>query len=120
MDSPKLHFARGQRLLKPGEFKRVFDKACRSSDNHLTVLAIRNTLGYGRLGLAISKKNVKLAVQRNRIKRLIRESFRHHQATLADYDLVVMARRGVADLGNQEIVTSLERHWRRIQQRCAE
>ncbi len=119
MDSPNLHFTRGQRLLKPGEFKRVFNQACRSSDQHLTVFAAPNSLQTARLGLAISKKNVKLAVQRNRIKRLIRESFRHHPQTLTGFDLVVMARRGVTELDNSEITRALEKHWRRIQDKCA-
>jgi ribonuclease P protein component len=120
LESPNLRFARGQRLLKPGEFKRVFDRACRSADKHLTVLAAVNLLPHGRLGLAISKKNVKLAVQRNRIKRLVRESFRHHQDIVSGYDVVVMVRRGIDDLSNAEITAALHKHWRRIQQKCAE
>lgn len=120
MESPNLRFARGQRLLKPGDFKRVFERACRSADKFLTVLAVANDLPQGRLGLAISKKNVKLAVQRNRIKRLVRESFRHHQDITPGYDFVVMVRKGVDGLDNPEIVAALHKHWRRIQQKCAE
>lgn len=112
-------FARTKRLLKPGEFKQVFDHSIRSSDANLTVFARPNSLEHARLGLAISKKQLKLAVERNRIKRLVRESFRHHQDALRGLDLVVLARRGIAELDNQEISSALERHWQRLIKRCA-
>ena len=54
----------------------------------------------------IGKKNVKLAVQRNRLKRLIRESFRHNQETLAGWDIVVIARKGLGELENPSCTSS--------------
>ena len=113
-------FARSKRLLKPGEFKQVFDHSTRSSDSNLTIFGRPNTLANGRLGLAISKKQLKLAVDRNRIKRLVRESFRQHQSRLCGLDLVVLARRSIHDLDNRQILHALERHWQRIIKRCAE
>ena len=71
-------FPKRARLLKPAEFSRVFKKAHRSSDRQLTILAAPNDLDYPRLGLAISKKHAKRAVDRNRIKRIVRESFRQN------------------------------------------
>ena len=112
-------FARDKRLLKPGDFKRVFDQAVRSGDAFLTVFARPNSLGVARLGLAISKKQLKLAVDRNRIKRLVRESFRRHQTRLRGLDIVVMARAGIKTQSNQQILQSLERHWQRVTQQCA-
>jgi ribonuclease P protein component len=56
-----------------------------------------------RLGLAIAKKRVKLAVQRNRIKRIIRESFRLNQHVLPAIDMVVMVKSGIDQLDNKEI-----------------
>lgn len=113
-------FSRCKRLLKPGEFKQVFDHSTRSSDSNLTIFGRPNTLGNARLGLAISKKQLKLAVDRNRIKRLVRESFRQHQLALCNLDLVVLARRSIHDLDNRQILHALERHWQRIIKRCAE
>mgnify|MGYP001570984818 FL=1 len=79
------------RLLKATEFNRVFDKAVRTSDQYFTVLARPNDLEFPRLGLAISKKKARLAVTRNRLKRIIRESFRQrqHQLCCADRKSVV-------------------------------
>lgn len=113
-------FARHKRLLKPGDFKQVFDYSTRSSDKELTVFGRPNTLENARLGLAISKKQLKRAVDRNRIKRLVRESFRQHQLTLVGLDLVVLARRSIHELNNQQILHALERHWQRVIKRCAD
>ena len=112
-------FKRRARLLKPDEFSRVFKKAIRSSDKMLTVLAAPNKLGYSRLGLAISKKNAKRAVDRNRIKRIIRESFRQNQTRLPEVDLVIMAKPQTKAAVNSDIFTSLEHHWNRLIKQCA-
>jgi ribonuclease P protein component len=62
-------------------------------------LALQTGQPSSRLGLAISKKQIRRAVDRNRLKRHIRESFRHHRKRLTGLDLVVMARpaAGLAD-----------------------
>lgn len=67
-----------------------------------------------RLGLVISKKVDKSAVKRNRIKRLVRESFRvKKQLKSADY--VVMAKPGVSKLSNQLITQSLNQLWQKCE-----
>ncbi|MDH5183756.1 MAG: ribonuclease P protein component [Gammaproteobacteria bacterium] len=114
------NFSRSKRLLKPGEFKQVFDHSTRSSDSNLTVFCRPNSQGNARLGLAISKKQLKRAVDRNRIKRLVRESFRQHQFVLSSLDLVVLARRSIHELDNRQVLHALERHWQRVIKRCAD
>ncbi len=64
-----------------------------------------------RLGLVISKKNVPAAVQRNRVKRLVREHFRQRRTQLSAVDLVVLARKDVHKLGNAAIRQRLESLW---------
>lgn len=107
------------RLLKPDEFSRVFKQAIRSSDRMLTILAAENNLSHPRLGLAISKKNAKRAVDRNRIKRIIRESFRQNQSILPMVDLVVMAKPQTKSATNSELFASLEHHWNKLIKQCA-
>lgn len=104
-------FPKERRLLRPEEFQRVFQNPCRSGDAALLVLARGNGLGHARLGLAISVKSARSAVVRNRIKRIVRESFRHRQGTLGALDFVVTARAGVGTLSGEQLRTALERHW---------
>jgi ribonuclease P protein component len=59
----------------------------------------------GRLGVIVAKKNVGKAVQRNRIKRLIRETFRIRKCDLKQADLVVMARKGLQTVENNQCQT---------------
>lgn len=128
MTDERACFTRHVRLLKPDEFSRVFKNPVRSSDRYLTILAvvregadvensglkISDQISSSRLGLAISKKNAKRAVDRNRIKRLIRESFRQNLHALPSIDLVVMAKPITKNAENQQIFQSLEQHWNKL------
>lgn len=116
--SAPYRLTRQQRMLKASDYQSVFEQACKSSDSYLIVLARNNGQDVARLGLAISKKRIKLAVERNRLKRLIRESFRHNQSALSGLDCVVLARTGVAHANNQTLLLSLARHWQQIVRRC--
>jgi ribonuclease P protein component len=59
-------------------------------------------------------------VERNRIKRVIRESFRMARVGLPGVDLVVMSRAGAREADNRRLRFSLEGHWRRIIGKCGE
>ena len=107
------------RLLKAVEFDRVFDKSVRSSDRFFTVLARPNEKGGARLGLAISKRKASLAVARNRIKRITRESFRRAQQK-HDADYVVMCGKLGTQGSNKQLFRSLEKHWQNLKKKCAE
>ncbi len=110
-------FNRESRLLTPGQFQTVFTKPIRFGSSHITILVTSNLNEKNRLGLAIAKKRVKLAVQRNRIKRQIRESFRLNQHKLPHIDIVVMVKSGTDKLDNNQINQQLEKIWRKIIQR---
>ena len=73
--------------------------------------ARKNGANLPRLGLIISKKSIKHAVGRNRVKRLTRESFRLGQARLGGLDVVVMSRAGVGELSNPKLRAVLDKHW---------
>lgn len=108
-------FSRSKRLLVPKQFKAVFDSPTgKVPGKHLLILAKDNQLDHPRLGLVIGKKSVKLSVQRNRIKRVIRDSFRHHQESLAGWDIVIVARKGLGDLENTELHLHFAKLWKRL------
>jgi len=111
--SPANRFTKSNRLLEAAAFGRVFEKATRSRDKLFTVLCRRNQTSNGRLGLAISKKHCRLATARNRIKRIIRESFRQQQSLLSGLDVVVINQPGATRASRQEIADSLDKHWQR-------
>ncbi|HHJ14555.1 MAG TPA: ribonuclease P protein component [Gammaproteobacteria bacterium] len=115
MSRQRATYPRSYRLLTAADFQRVF-KRCenRASDRYITVLARHNGLGHPRLGTVVSIRNAGGAVCRNRIKRLVRESFRQHQRKLDSLDLVVLVRAGIRELDNRKIFRSLEAHWRKI------
>src|SRR5262245_52581828 len=71
------------RLQKPSDFKQVWKEGARVSVSPFALVSRRNGLGYPRFGVSISKRNVRLAVQRNRIKRLARHAFRIRQSLLS-------------------------------------
>lgn len=106
------------RLLNVRDYDRVFQDAHKSSGKALTVLARRSGRDSARLGLAIPRKQIRRAVERNRIKRLIRESFRRHQDVLCGLDVVVIARSELADKNTHGVFACLENHWRRVSERC--
>jgi len=113
-------FPRAARLLTPGDYAGVFKQPQKSADAFFTVLCRRRPAGAARLGLAISRKSLKRAVDRNRIKRIVRESFRLRRQVLSGHDFVVMAKKGLPVSDGKALRASLERHWGRLLRRCAE
>ncbi len=109
------------KLLKASDYKQVFDKAIRSSDQYFTVLARPNSLLHARLGMAFTKKRVKLAVARNRLKRISRESFRHVQLgrNQVSTDFIVLAGTQSVSASNEQLFHSLEKHWQQLNKKCA-
>lgn len=112
-------FTRTARLLTQYQFKQVFDRnQARASCRYALLLSLDAASNQSRLGLVVAKKHVRLAAQRNRIKRQVREYFRCHP--LRDpRDLVFIARKGIADLSNEDIRTELDRLWIKLDKQLA-
>ncbi len=114
-------FGKHCRLQSAHEYSRVFaDTQVKVACPELLIIASSNELGRPRLGLVIAKKHVKLASQRNRLKRLIRESFRLRQQHLPALDIVVLARKGIASMDNPAVTRTLEKQWNRLCKRTLE
>ena len=107
-------FPRRARLLKPDEFKAAFENGRRINDTVLAAVTCSNTLGHARLGLAVAKKAVPLATDRNRIKRQVRASFRLNQERLQTVDIVILPRPGILKATRAELSASLQRLWTRF------
>jgi ribonuclease P protein component len=108
-------FSKTSRLLTARDYSRVFESTeARASHKHVLLLARINKKPGHRLGLVIAKKNVRLAVERNRIKRVAREFFRTLPESKPHMDVVLLARRGIGQLDNAELFSILEQQWQRL------
>jgi ribonuclease P protein component len=96
-----LRFQTTARLLLPAEYNRVFAAGKRFSGACLTLVAAKRPDSMvPRLGLALAKKQIKRAHERNRVKRHIREAFRHSQDQLVGLEFVAMARANAMKTAN--------------------
>ena len=107
-------FSRINRLLTPTQFSHVFEKPYKRHHAYLLILVRENTSLQARMGLAVAKKNIKLAVRRNRFKRIVRESFRLHKVRLAGLDIVVLAKQAANQASSQQIRNVLEQQWQHL------
>jgi len=115
--SAKATFTSKQKLIKAIEFKRVFNNPFVSADACFKVLACVNENEKTRLGMAVSRQIDKRAVGRNRIKRIVRESFRlrYSKKKGVCLDIVVLPRRETATMCNEKLFNSLKSHWSRLE-----
>ncbi|MDT8449882.1 MAG: ribonuclease P protein component [Wenzhouxiangellaceae bacterium] len=110
-----IRFPRSARLLSGSDFKRVF-AAREARQNrlfrlHRAPLPAEAGAKGPRLGMAVSKRAARRAVDRNRIRRHIRESFRARSSRLAAYDYVVVARSAAADADPATLRGALDQLW---------
>lgn len=86
-------------LRDSGEFQHVYRNGKRYDGVFITVFVIENDVLSHRLGVTASKKALGKAVQRNRAKRLLRETFRSNEPSLRaltkNYDWVLNAKPAV-------------------------
>lgn len=106
------------RLRKPADYKKVFANPLKFTDTYFTLLVVVNEYPHSRLGLAIAKKNIRKAVDRNILKRAIRESFRMHQQQLGTLDIVVLARKEALHVPLVQLRAALQKQWLKIISRC--
>ncbi|MCP4000816.1 MAG: ribonuclease P protein component [Gammaproteobacteria bacterium] len=101
-------------MTTPAEFARVFNRARRTSDRYFTVLYRDNDNVTARLGFAVAKKHIPAAVGRNRVRRIVRESFRKFRTELGSIDIIIMAQSPAISASNTELFASVEQHWEKL------
>lgn len=106
MSTSNLRFPRNARVRARSDFDRIFEQGRRQATPRLAV-HWHATAVPARLGLAVSRKVDPRAVGRNRIKRALRDAFRHHRAELAAGDYVVVVRPSAREATREQ----LERHF---------
>ncbi len=88
-------FSQGRKFVRPG----------------VVLIAAPSTQVEARLGLALAKRRIARSVDRNRIKRVVRESFRHARSSLGPVDIVVLARSRSGELSNRDLFGQLAAIW---------
>ena len=107
------------RLRRKSDFDAAYARGRRMGDGFFSVIATWNQSGAPRLGLAVAVRAAGGAVARNRIRRIIRESFRVHQRELPAVDLVVSARPTVRAATGAALRASLAALWKKVGEQCA-
>ena len=99
--------------MKSEDFNLVFSDAEKFAKIFFLLLVSKNKYNYSRLGLIVAKKNVKLATKRNKIKRIVRESFRKQQE-LKNLDIIFIAKKEINNLNSKKLRDQLDKQWKKI------
>lgn len=105
-------FQKNKRLLTKTDYDGVFNQASKWVTSGFIFLFCENSGERSRLGLAISKKAVPKAHDRNRLKRILRETFRTRE--LAAVDVIVLAKRGVDKVPNSVLIAQINKAWDKL------
>lgn len=101
-------------MLIPDEFQRVFKQGRKQRGALFTLFCYANGKMQARLGLAVAKRHIPSAVNRNRVRRLIRESFRYHQSQISGNDVVVVITRQLPNVSNRMLQEELNQQWQKL------
>jgi ribonuclease P protein component len=108
-------FRRGDRLKKRYEFRQVQLNGRRIHTPHFLIVVLPNTSSHTRLGITVTKK-VGTAVERNRIKRVVREVFRRNRHLFPpSHDVVFIAKRDAPQVSYDALLGELRRAARKLQ-----
>lgn len=107
------------RLRSQHDFKNVFERPHKLSVDYLMAFCRQNTFHHARLGVSVPKRSFKRASDRNTVKRVIRESFRHHQLQLDSLDIVIVVRIPSSTFSKSELRACIEHLWRKVETQFA-
>ena len=113
-------FTKQAKIVKTDDFSSVFNLRKRIAGKHLVIRYRANEMNISRLGMIVSKKTAKLAVQRNYMRRVLRELFRHNQHHLPALDLVVQIQKAFEKTEFTEVKKEFEYLMQKLQQKTAE
>lgn len=107
-------FSRKFRLTSKHDFAVVFASPIKTTNRNLLALYKRNQFSHPRLGIILKKTIVKQAVKRVLLRRIIRESFRHHKDTIEGLDIVVLLRSECTPFDKSKFREMVDKLWQVI------
>ncbi len=99
-----------QRLKSSTEFRNVLDSDLRIKSKDYLIIVKKNSLGYPRLGLVVSRKTERSSVRRNRIKRILREVFRNNNDLFNSFDTIIIVKKVNDNANYSETKDELQRY----------
>jgi len=109
-----LQHPRSARLLRPGDFTALRQSGKRIATKYFQCEFRPNSTPSARLGMAVSRRVSKRAVERNRIRRQIRETFRLQRPNLPHCDILIIARTSAATTDSRILRAELTDLWRKL------
>ncbi len=114
----RFSLSRRERITSTREFRLSLDKSAFYVGKSIKIGVSRNNLGFSRIGVSLKRENFKLAVTRNRLRRIIKEIFRLNKEELPKgYDLIVIPRAAAADKSydelNRDVICTVKKSWSR-------
>ncbi|MFW5953847.1 MAG: ribonuclease P protein component [Guyparkeria sp.] len=120
-DEPRwARFPRTARLLTGRDYQTVMRGGFRVHTANLMLVVSARSEGQARLGLAVSRRRVRRAHERNRIKRVAREEFRLMRTDLAPMDVVVLAKPGADEVSMDELHRQMRHALKKASRKCAQ
>ena len=115
----RFRFGADRRLRTKPQFDWIYAGGRRIDDRFFGLRIKTNELGFARVGLAVAIKTAGNAIERNRLRRLVRESFRLAQHDLPAVDIVVSAKNPAVQAPPDSLRASLATLWQRVASTCA-
>lgn len=114
----RLCFLRKMRLDSRKDFDSAFKSPVKVFTSSAIFFAHCNGQSHARLGITVAKRILRLSVQRNMVKRQLRESFRQYQHHLVGWDVVVLIRNGITPFSKQLFREQIEKQWVALGKKC--
>ena len=105
----KYRFSSDWRIGTTAAFQRVYSERQRLSGLYYLLCYLDNNIEHSRLGVVVSRRSVKKAVIRNRVRRIAKEVFRRYRNQLASFDLIFIAKARASEASNQELCKCINR-----------
>ena len=109
-----LTFSRQFRLKTKAEFKNIFDQPNKISQKYVTILFKPNQKNYSRIGIIVAKRIAHHAHDRNRIKRIIKDSFRCHKVKLLGKDIIIIAKQPSKIIDKKTLRQGIDHLWEKL------